>query len=113
MFQECMLLELRKFEKFKDLELGPYFHTAGSMHIYERHFKMAMDILAERTAGIRNPVPAMLPISSLENIDKLVELEKTIREAPRAINLRWDAEGEGQLLSWIVDHKIKREQEKK
>lgn len=34
MFQELMAVEL-------GLELGPYYHSATSMHLYERHFELA------------------------------------------------------------------------
>lgn len=48
MMQEILMEELkREYEQFADLELGTYMHNAGSMHIYERHFQMAQNILAE------------------------------------------------------------------
>ena len=40
-----MYNELRKTHK--ELELGNYFHHAGSMHIYDKHFEMADKILGE------------------------------------------------------------------
>lgn len=48
MLQEVMLLSLK--ETYPKLKLGQYFHNAGSMHIYDRHFDMATKIIAdERT----------------------------------------------------------------
>lgn len=47
LFQQMMYNELRRSTKFKTLELGNYFHHAGSMHIYDKHFKMAKNILSE------------------------------------------------------------------
>jgi thymidylate synthase len=44
MLQECMLVNLKT--AYPDLELGHYFHNAGSMHIYDRHFEMANKIVA-------------------------------------------------------------------
>jgi thymidylate synthase len=38
LFQQLMLNELRVAHP--KLELGSYFHHAGSMHIYDRHYKM-------------------------------------------------------------------------
>ena len=38
LFQQLMLNELRQANPL--LELGSYFHHAGSMHIYDRHYKM-------------------------------------------------------------------------
>lgn len=43
MLQECMMHELRG--TYPDLNLGFYYHNAGSMHIYSRHFEMAQAIL--------------------------------------------------------------------
>lgn len=45
MLQEAMALELR--EVYHNLELGAYFHNAGSMHIYDRHFEMANKIIGD------------------------------------------------------------------
>lgn len=44
MLQEAMLVNLK--EIYPDLELGHYYHNAGSMHIYDQHFEMARDIIA-------------------------------------------------------------------
>lgn len=44
MLQECMLVELHAV--YPELELGHYFHNAGSMHIYDKHFEMAGKIIA-------------------------------------------------------------------
>ena len=43
LFQQLMLNDLRAI--YPDLELGNYYHHAGSMHIYERHYEMAKNIL--------------------------------------------------------------------
>lgn len=43
MLQECMMHDLRA--RYPQLELGFYYHNAGSMHIYSRHFEMAQAIL--------------------------------------------------------------------
>lgn len=45
MLQEILLVQLR--EHFPDLELGHYFHNAGSMHLYDVHYEMADNILQE------------------------------------------------------------------
>lgn len=51
MLQEIMLIQLKKYtEGFEDLELGYYYHNAGSMHIYERHFEMANKIIGTENA---------------------------------------------------------------
>lgn len=45
MLQEAMQVQLKS--AYPDLELGTYFHNAGSMHIYDRHFEMAEKIIAD------------------------------------------------------------------
>ena len=42
LFQQLMLNELN--ESGLNLELGSYFHQAGSLHVYERHFDMIENI---------------------------------------------------------------------
>lgn len=45
MLQECMMLQLR--ETYPALELGCYYHNAGSMHVYDRHFSMCEAIIKD------------------------------------------------------------------
>ena len=45
LFQQLMFNELK--EKNKKLRLGKYHHHAGSLHIYDRHYLMADNILKE------------------------------------------------------------------
>jgi thymidylate synthase len=79
LFQECMLLELRKHEKFRDLELGKYHHTAGSLHIYERHFDQAEQILAEYRGYKTYHGGTMRRIPSLEELADLGKFEEMLR----------------------------------
>jgi len=46
-FVQLMLLEKMK-KIYKDLELGTYYHNAGSLHIYERHYEMLDKILEDK-----------------------------------------------------------------
>jgi thymidylate synthase len=48
MLQEAMMVQLRA--TYPDLKLGFYFHNAGSMHIYSRHFSMAEEIVKNENA---------------------------------------------------------------
>jgi len=43
LFQQLLLNELR--ESGLDIKLGKYFHFAGSMHAYDRHYSMVEDII--------------------------------------------------------------------
>ena len=49
MIYELLYAKLRMShpEKFKDLQRGLYYHNAASMHIYERHYDMARDIIED------------------------------------------------------------------
>ena len=51
LFQQLMLNDLRAI--YPDLELGNYHHFAGSMHIYERHYEMAKNILDINKIGYK------------------------------------------------------------
>lgn len=75
LLQEAMLLDLRHYDAFSDLELGSYFHTAGSMHLYERHFEMAEKALVE-WAKPAEPMPA---IRASEDLDALARDEVSLR----------------------------------
>ncbi len=55
MLQEAMTLQLR--ETYPGLELGYYYHNAGSMHIYDRHFVMAQAIIANQRAVDISMIP--------------------------------------------------------
>ena len=46
LFQQLMLNELRDI--YPDLELGTYYHHAGSLHLYEIHNKMRDNILMDQ-----------------------------------------------------------------
>jgi thymidylate synthase len=47
LFQQLLLNELRS-RGAVDLELGSYYHSATSMHLYKRHYKMAEKILSSK-----------------------------------------------------------------
>ena len=56
MLQEALMLQLRK--TYPNLEMGHYYHNAGSMHIYSRHFDMANKIIADE-ASLEMPMVVM------------------------------------------------------
>lgn len=68
MLQELLSIEL-------NIELGEYFHNVGSMHIYERHFKLANEMLLEKNV-VSYEDSKMQNINSLQ---KFLEIEKLIR----------------------------------
>jgi thymidylate synthase len=60
------------------VDLGIYYHFANSMHLYERHFKLAENILNDNTfLGYYE----MLPMSDIGHISHFLDIEKAIRES--------------------------------
>lgn len=78
LLQECMLLDLKKEKGLENLELGSYYHTAGSMHLYERHFELAHEILNEYSPSFKF-CKGMLPLDSLEQLQDLCIQEDLLR----------------------------------
>ncbi|MBA4492986.1 thymidylate synthase [Paenactinomyces guangxiensis] len=70
MLQEVMSREL-------GLEMGPYSHFAGSMHIYDRHLPMAEDILC--TSAYESCEMAEMPTDPWPSLRKLLEIEESFR----------------------------------
>lgn len=77
LLQEMMMLELRR-DGMSDLQLGRYYHTAGSLHIYERHFEMAQNILKEYLSPGFQEAASMEPLD-LDGMVRLVEHEEALR----------------------------------
>ena len=63
LFHQLMYNDLK--EHYSDLKLGKYTHNAGSMHIYERHYEMAKNIINE---GGENYSASMEQIKLRSNI---------------------------------------------
>lgn len=70
LMQEAMAMEL-------GLELGYYKHTAGSLHIYERHFSDAEKIISELPVQSM-PMPAL---HSIAELDMLQNIEESISDS--------------------------------
>ncbi len=71
--QEMMAMEL-------GVELGYYYHTSNSMHVYDRHYKMCEDILSN--ASGKQPVRHAMPkLPGAPPIKELMELEAKARAA--------------------------------
>lgn len=107
LLQECMLLTLKKHEKFKDLRLGRYYHTAGSMHIYSQHFGMASDI-ARKNLG-QWAYDGMPHLDGLESLTELCRDEELLRTKKiQAIDLGKYQGGERWMSAALNDHASKR-----
>lgn len=126
LFQECMLLELQREEKFRGLRLGPYHHTAGSLHVYERHFGLAERMIVEYGSMLedgRRCWPSstpMEPIPSLELLENLSEKEELLRlgkiDAIDSRDPELGSERFASCLGWMAEqlneHRKKRDREK-
>jgi len=118
LFQECMLNELKCIDKFKNLELGKYYHTAGSIHLYEQHFEQAREIVKEYQETWNdlkyscNDGDLMDPVS-MQDIESLCVDEHRLRTLDVVHSV--DATGYGKSASWmleqLVNHRAKRKLE--
>jgi thymidylate synthase len=68
MFQELMALEL-------NVELGTYSHFATSLHLYERHFALAREVIAEDASVIGMP-----PMDGYDQLSAFLMVEQQIRK---------------------------------
>jgi thymidylate synthase len=113
LFQECMLLDLQETypDKFGSLELGSYYHTAGSLHIYERHFELAEDCLKFYSDGVTEDEP-MPPLTSLISLRLLCSDEENLRKG-YIDQIKSDSYqgGERWLAEKLNEHRHKRDAE--
>lgn len=68
--QELMALEL-------GVDVGVYYHTSNSMHVYERHYDMCEKILNAETTLASTAMPSL---KEKPPIDKLMDLERRARQ---------------------------------
>ncbi len=76
--QEMMLRVLKKDAYFPDLQMGPYIHNAGSLHLYERNWEQAEKVSNDPTYYGSERMPS-ITMSSIHAIPKLLEYEKELR----------------------------------
>lgn len=95
MIQEAMMMELRA--TYPDLQLGTYFHNAGSMHIYDRHFDMAKAIIAEPKSF---ELP-MVPMDAFTDdiLTGLIGVEAAWQEAGAPKDFAFEEVGAWELLT--------------
>ncbi len=101
MLQELLSLEL-------DVELGKYYHNVGSMHIYDRHFDLAKEMLEEnqeytyKNIKMDNP-KELCTFLEYENIIRTTNINFDIIDS-FYISDYWRA-----LLIELVKYKIKKQ----
>jgi len=90
-FQELLALQLTQ-DLGRPIGLGTYTHLSASLHLYERHFKMAEKILEEDKKQDYRNVLEMPQMPSIPPLDDLMAAEREIRRCmtvpalTRAIN---------------------------
>jgi thymidylate synthase len=72
LFQEQMRLELQA--TYPVLQMGEYYHFAGSMHIYERNFPMIESVLHEPKLSNDLTLPHMADLSQIDNLQEIEAL---------------------------------------
>lgn len=92
MLQEAMMLNLRA--TYPDLQLGHYYHNAGSMHIYDRHFEMAKGIIANPHAIDVSMVP-------------MDAFDANIVANLQAVEQAWQANGAPEEFDFDTVHEFK------
>lgn len=102
MLQECMLLDLRKY--YPDLGLGLYYHNAGSMHIYDRHFEMAEKIIADKRAVDFDMIP--MDVFDKATVDNLQACKTKFEEAGMPEDYKFQELDEFQELSIYWKHVV-------
>lgn len=103
MLQEAMMLRLRPH--YPTLELGFYYHNAGSMHIYDRHFEMAKNIIAnERAVDV-----SMVPMDAFDDniVANLQAVEQAWQQAGAPEDFNFDDVHEFQFLTPYWQHLMK------
>lgn len=94
MLQEAMMLQLRG--DYPDLELGYYFHNAGSMHVYDRHFAMVDKIVEADAIDV-----SMIPMDAFNDVicTGLVGVEAAWQDAGAPEDFDFESVGAWGLLT--------------
>jgi thymidylate synthase len=112
LLQECMLHELQ-IRGMKDLRLGQYHHTAGSLHIYENHFEMARKIYSDPWPPAHPAMPALTSIAGCGSLNELCEDEEKLRLGKiQSIDTGKYRDGELWMANRLNEHRVKRDLEK-
>lgn len=82
---------------YEDLELGEYYHSVDSAHVYERHFEMLDQILTEKTVQEINP-------PKIESVDEVVILRR-MNNFPESFDYEtWEVAKHGyRFIEWLTN----------
>ncbi|MFB9053278.1 thymidylate synthase [Formosa undariae] len=62
------------------IEIGSYYHTVGSLHLYKKNKKNAEKYLSEGTQSTHYQMPKMPLINPWNSLEKIISIEKLISE---------------------------------
>ena len=103
-------MELKKI--YPDLELGTYSHTAGSMHIYERHFEQAEQIARVSRLDWNDNTNGMEALTSFDSLLELCSDEDLLRTGKiQSIDLGKYRGAELWMATQLNLHRLKRDSE--
>lgn len=112
MLQECFMLQLRDAGCPVD-DVGNYHHHAGSLHLYERHFGPAADVVQETSQRLRAvPMEALnlLRVSDLVSNHELAIRTDSCQELPRGGHA---PDAVDWMIEQLFNHRKKRNEENK
>jgi thymidylate synthase len=69
-----------------NVDLGSYWHVAGSMHIYKKYYKLASDYIEEGFQSQLQPMPPMPLGDPTRSLQELIKAERIIRCEKRQLN---------------------------
>lgn len=77
-----------------EVELGDYFHSVGSLHLYCEDQNRVKEYFGEGYQESKKPMPSMPPGNQLSNIEKLLEFESRVRlnkseQIPKVFDPYW------------------------
>jgi len=120
LLQEIMLKTLQT-SGLKSLKLGEYHHSAGSIHLYERDWKTARNVVTELDHVIRGCYPeamqkygscVMNSLCGVWDLNDMMSIEKGLREGlvhhASSANFRGAAKW---MIKQLNDHRSKRDKE--
>lgn len=110
--QEAMMLELRQAGVPVD-DVGRYHHHAGSLHLYDRHFELASQVVSEASLRLRaNPMGAF-DLGRLQDLADIHEPDIRLNGCQELPHAEPDPDSVDWMIEQLFAHRRKRNEEKK
>ncbi len=78
--QEFMLVHLQGNNHYPSLELGSYYHHAGSLHLYEHNFDQANQLINDSCDSLQYEEMAPVTFGTLRLLKEFLKFEKNYRK---------------------------------